>query len=846
MGLILDIVPNHMGVGGSDNAWWMDVLEWGRASRYADAFDIDWNPPEPGLHGKVMAPFLGSSYGEALAGGELELCCDREEGRFFVAYHEHHFPIAAAGCAEILGARPGIFAEAIAHFAGAADLAQRPEIARPLAETARRRILQALARPDGSAALDAVLKRYDAKQEKGRQRLHQLLESQHYRLSWWRAAADEINWRRFFDINMLAGIKVEVPWVFEESHRLIVDMYARGMIDGVRIDHVDGLANPRDYCRKLRRVLTAAGARRPDDAAKGEPYIIVEKILATHERLRTDWMIDGTTGYDFMNEVGGVLHDADTEADFTQLWNQHSGRPLDFETEEREARRQILRDNLASEWNGTAVALHRVAAQNLTTRDFTLTTIRRALAEVLVHFPVYRIYAGTAGASAADDQSLNWAFALAKRSIRTADEGLLPVVRGWLTDPPCRMKPGRERAERLRAMTRFEQLSSPVAAKSVEDTAFYRYGRLLSRNEVGSTPAQFALSPPAFHAAASARQANFPHAMLATATHDHKRGEDTRVRLAVLSEIPDEWGAALLRWMRLDASLVRDLDSGRAPSAADEIMLYEMLVSAWPIGLDPNDEEGTKAFCERIFNWWQKSIREAKLRSGWAAPDEAYESACQSFLSGVLDASRAARVGAEIAAFAARIGPAGAINSLSQTMLKYTVPGVPDLYQGTEFWDQSLVDPDNRRPVDFTAREKALAKGKSPEELLESWQSGAVKQALITRLLAIRGELLELFGKGGYTPLTAEGAGARSLLAFSRSYEGRHILVAVTRLSARLLGDLPIPLVPAAAWEDTRLRLPESGAAWRDALTGRSIKPGETIAASELFASLPVALLVAD
>ncbi|HET9147937.1 MAG TPA: malto-oligosyltrehalose synthase, partial [Acetobacteraceae bacterium] len=447
---------------------------------------------------------------------------------------------------------------------------------------------------------------------------------------------------------------------------------------------------------------------------------------------------------------------------------------------------------------------------------------------------------------AADDQSLNWAFALAKRSIRTADEGLLPVVRGWLTDPPCRMKPGRERAERLRAMTRFEQLSSPVAAKSVEDTAFYRYGRLLSRNEVGSTPAQFAVSPPAFHAAASSRQANFPHAMLATATHDHKRGEDTRVRLAVLSEIPEEWAAALLRWMRLDASLVRDLDSGRAPSAADEIMLYEMLVSAWPIGLDPNDAEGTGAFSERIFSWWQKSIREAKLRSGWAAPDEAYEAACQGFLSGVLDASRAARVGAEIAAFAARIGPAGAVNSLSQVMLKYTVPGVPDLYQGTEFWDQSLVDPDNRRPVDFTAREKALAQGKPPEELLESWQSGAVKQALIARLLAMRAEMPELFGKGGYSPLAAEGAKSRNILAFSRSHEDRQIIVAVTRLPASLLGDSPIPLAPAAAWENTRLRLQESGAAWRDALTGRSVKPGETIDASGLFASLPVALLVAN
>ncbi len=843
MGLILDIVPNHMGVGGSDNGWWMDVLEWGRASRYAQAFDIDWAPQEPALHGKVMAPFLGSSYGEALESGNLILHCDREQGRFYVGYHEHHFPIAMAGCAEILGGRPGIFAEAIAHFAGAADLAARPAIARPLAETAKRRLVQTLATPAGPAALEAVLKRYDAKTEAGKARLHALLETQHYRLSWWRAAADEINWRRFFDINTLAGIRAEIPWVFEESHRLIVDLYQRGMIDGVRIDHVDGLADPRGYCRKLRRVLQAASASRPAGAIPGEPYILIEKILAPHERLRTEWTTDGTTGYDFMNEVGGVLHDAGNEQAFTEIWNRLSGRSLSFETEEREARRQILRDNLTSEWNGTAAALYRVASADLKTRDFTLTGIRRALLEILVHFPVYRIYAGPAGASPADDQMMNWAMALAHRSVRAADQGLLDVIREWLTDaPPCKMPPGERRADRLRAMVRFQQLSSPVAAKSVEDTAFYRFGRLLSRNEVGSTPAQFALTVPAFHAATASRGEYFPRAMLATATHDHKRGEDTRVRLAVIAEIPADWEAALTRWMRLNNSLIRDLDSGRAPAAADEIMLYQTLVGAWPIGLDPDDTEGVKAFSGRVFAWWEKSIREAKLRTGWTAPDEAYEAACRDFLTGILDTERHAQTGAEIAAFAARIGPAGAINGLSQTLLKYTVPGVPDLYQGTEFWDQSLVDPDNRRPVDFQARDTQLAKREMPSALLKTWQTGAVKQAIIARVLALRAEMPELFAHGDYQPLAIEGEASRHALAFTRAHQGQQILVAVTRLPLTLLGETANPLAPAEAWGNTKITLPKS-AKWQDCLTDRTITDAGSIKLADLLADFPVALL---
>lgn len=843
MGLILDIVPNHMGVGGADNRWWMDLLEWGRASRYADAFDIDWTPPDPAMHGKIMAPFLGEPYGDALQSGNLRLACDAGAGRLSVIYHEHEFPLSPAGAATVLRAAPARFADAIAHFTGAADLADRPDIARPLAETARRRLAASLATPQGAAGLATARTRFDPATETGRKRLHNLLEAQNYRLTFWRAAADEINWRRFFDINTLAGIRVELPWVFDESHRLIVDLYARGLIDGVRIDHVDGLADPRGYCRKLRRVLAAAGKRRPEDASVGAPYIIVEKILAPHERLVTIWQTDGTTGYDFMNEVGAVLHDPAGAEPLGALWHRITGRPASFEPEEHEARRQVLRDNLTSEWNGTAALLHRVASADLSTRDITLTAIRRALAELLVNFPVYRIYAGAAGSSAFDEQTMNWALALALRGFRVADRNLLHQIRHWLADRQLAREPLDRRAAHRRAMVRFQQLSAPVAAKSVEDTAFYRYGRLISRNEVGSTPAQFAMTPAAFHAAQGQRAASLPHAMLATATHDHKRGEDTRLRLAVLSEIPDEWEAALIRWVRLDASLVRELDSGRAPSEADELMLYQTLVAAWP--LDDGGAGGD--FIERVWGWWQKSIREAKLRSEWAAPDDAYESACRQFLDGVFDGARATAIIGEVDGFARRIAPAGALNGLAATVLKYTVPGMPDLYQGTEFWDFSLVDPDNRRPVDFAARMTALGVGQ-PTALLARWQDGTVKQAIIARLLAARNIHPDLFDSADYASLDFFGLHAGHGLAFLRRQGGQRMIAAVSRIGALMLGEALTPLIPPAAWEDTSLHIAEAdGTQWNDLLTGRTIatEPNGSISLASLFRDLPVAVLLA-
>jgi (1->4)-alpha-D-glucan 1-alpha-D-glucosylmutase len=851
MGLLLDIVPNHMGVGGADNALWLDVLEWGRASPYADFFDIDWDPPDPALRGRLLAPFLGSPYGTALDAGDIRLTYDDAAGKlYFSVYGEHRFPLAPANHALVLHGAGGRM-DAVAHaFARLSDSAGGRAGLRAAAAAAQAMLRDAAASTAGRAALDGAIARFGAETAEDRGRLHALLERQHYRLAWWRAAADEINWRRFFDINTLAGVRVEVPRVFDETHALILKLYGEGLIDGVRIDHVDGLAEPRAYCRKLRRRMETAGRSRPPEAPHGAPYIVVEKILAPHERLAADWQTDGTTGYDFMDQVGAVLHDPAGEAPLTALWTELTRRPGDFHEEERAARRQILRDNLASELNAASVALKRIAARDLATRDFTLTTIRRALTEVLVHFPVYRIYAGLAGPSAEDTRTLDWAFAGAARGIRPADRPLLDVLRGWVADQAPRAAPaGPRRQERLRAMVRVQQLSSPTAAKSVEDTAFYRYGRLISRNEVGSNPGQFALPVAGFHAECRERGQLLPGALLATATHDHKRGEDTRARLAALSEIPEEWRAMLARWMRLNAPLRRDLEGGPAPSPADEIMLYETLVAAWPLDLEPGDTQGVQEFAERVAAWHVKAIREAKLVSEWAAPNEAYEAACRDFLFATLDAARPARLVEDIAGFAQRLAPAGAINGLAQTVLRMTAPGVPDLYQGADLWDFSLVDPDNRREVDYDRRRALLARNQEPASLLAEWRDGAVKQAVIARTLALRAARPDLFATGQYQPVRVEGPAAEHVIAFARLGDGAAALVAVTRLPAALLGEAAQPLVPQARWQDTALSMPESlaGSGWRNALNGAGPAPGGArIQAAVLFSTLPVAILYAD
>lgn len=840
MGLILDIVPNHMGVGGADNAWWLDLLEWGRQSPYAAFFDIDWEPPDRGLHNRLLAPFLGAPYGEALASGDLRLRFERETGKFFAQYWEHRFPIAPQHYHHVLQAAGDGRLVPLAGAFGRIGLHQRDRAAaRAQAAVAWEALREAAATPEGHAGLEAALAAFDPATEEGRDRLHRLLERQHYRLAWWRAAADEINWRRFFDIISLAGLRAELPEVFDATHDLVLRLYATGVIDGFRIDHVDGLADPRGYCRKLHRRMQALRPER-------EPLIWVEKILAPFEALHTDWMVQGTTGYDFMDEAAGVLHDPAGEAPLTALWTEAAGRTGSFEEEAREARRQILRDNLASELNATAAVFKRVANRDLVTRDFTLTALRRALTEVLVHVPVYRLYITPGGRSAEDRRILAWALAGARRTVRATERPLLELLDAWLGGEAPRSLPPSLRQERLAAAVRFQQLSAPVAAKSVEDTAFYRYGRLLSRNEVGADPARFAVTPAAFHAAAKARARNFPHALLATATHDHKRGEDVRARLAVLSEIPEEWAAALRRWTRLNAALKREVDGARAPDAADEAMLYQTLVGAWPLGLSPADEEGVAAFQARVAAWQEKAVREAKRRSEWAVPNEAYEAACRDFLAGVLAPDRPSQLRGEIAAMAARIAPAGAVNGLAQLLLRCAAPGVPDLYQGCEFWDLSLVDPDNRRPVDWAARREALAAAAAPQELLAQWQDGRVKQTVLARALALRAARPSVFAEGDYLPLAAEGPAAAHVLAFARRWRGETVVAVATRLPAARLGARALPLVPPEEWGGTGLVLPRNGqgGTWRDALTGVWLDAGPgPVRLDEILARLPVALL---
>ena len=838
MGLILDIVPNHMGVGGADNAWWLDVLEWGRESPYAGFFDVDWDPPDASLRGRMLAPFLGSPYGECLDGGELTLRFDPDDGRLFVDYYGSRFPICPHDYAAVLLSQGGPLETPARAFS---DLPAEREAMRDASAAARRE----LRRPEHARAIKEALVALSPRTPLGRDRLHRLLERQTYRLAWWRAASDEINWRRFFDVNTLAGIRAEVAEVFEATHRTVFRLYAEGLIDGVRIDHVDGLAKPRAYCRKLRRRLDALISERPDDAPREEPIIWVEKILATHERLPTDWLTDGTTGYDFMNDVSAVLHDPDSEAEITRIWTEQTGRAAAFETEAQAARRQILRDSLSSELYATSVALHRIARRDLATRDYTLTAIQRVLTELLVHFHVYRIYAGPGGLSETARQALAWALAGARRTVRATDQGLLGRVAIWLGGDDLRHVPfGLRRDERLRAMTRFQQLSSPTAAKSVEDTTFYRFGRLLSRNEVGSEPSQFALPVAAFHAANRERARRFPRALLATATHDHKRGEDARVRLATLSEIPGEWEAALTRWRRLNAPLRRDLD-GPAPDAADEIMLYETLIGAWPFDLSPDDHDGVAALRERVSGWQEKALREAKRRTGWAVPDEPYEQACQDFLSAVLDAERPTRVVQEIAGFVGRIAAAGALNGLSQTLLRMTCPGVPDLYQGTEYWDLSLVDPDNRRPVDFATRTSSLATGCTAVSLLNTWRDGQVKQALISTILEARAAAPDLYKLGDYVALPLDGPAMDHGLAFLRSHGDRVAIVVASRLGLRgQLGD--IPLLPREFWDGTGIALPRQcvGRKLTNMLTGgRLIQSVERLAVGDTLGSFPVALL---
>ena len=870
MGHILDFVPNHMAIGRADNAWWLDVLEWGRASPYAEYFDIDWTPLKRQLHHKVLVPFLGDHYGKVLEAGELVLRFDAESGTFSVWYHDHRFPIAVAhygplirAALDLSGADPHApkapWQRALAALAKAFETLERRQFRRGGDRDHARSLqidLASLARtsPEAAEALARSAAALNGRPGEPASflSLHRLLERQAYRLAFWHVASDEINYRRFFDINELAGIRVERPEVFDAIHRLVASLISKGELQGLRIDHVDGLFHPREYLARLQEL--AGGASQ----SAAPIYLVVEKILAAHESLREAWPVAGTTGYDFLNQVNAVLLHAGGGHALSRAYERFIRRELDYDELVHDCKRLIVQTSLGSELNVLAGEFDRIAQRHWRTRDYTLETLRTALSEIAACFPVYRTYVARRGATTEDRRDIAWAVSQARKRWRGLGREALDFVESVLTTDLVRpAAKGYRRSEVIRAAMRFQQYTAPVMAKGLEDTAFYRFYRLISCNEVGGDPRQASLSIAAFHSRNRERARRWPLSMLATATHDTKRGEDARARIDVLSEIPGEWERGVRRWAALNSRWKLDLDDRRAPRRNDEYLLYQTLIGAWPVELEelPFEPAALVEFTARIQAYVVKAAREAKLETSWANPSKDYEDALVQFAGRLLDPESGRVFVAELLPLQRRIARIGMLNSLVQLTLKLTSPGVPDIYQGTEVWDLSLVDPDNRRRPDFEARRRSLAELVSlralagPEraaavaELMRNWRDARIKMHVLASLLRLRRDREPLFRASRYRALPAEGAMADRVIAFARETSDDCVVVATGRHLA--------PLVPSAdagtaqySWEDTSLRLPRLSEPVEDVLTGREIPvSGGAVFARELFSILPVAVL---
>lgn len=829
LGQILDFVPNHMGVGGADNRWWLDVLEWGRDSDFAGWFDIDWDTDRRYLQDKILVPFLGGQYGAELQSGALRLKFDHAEGSLSVwAYGIHKLPISPLHYGRILGdEHPELerLGDAFAHLAN-----WRPNVD-SRASTLKTE-LAALARENEpiSASIEAAISRFEGTPGdlEGWSRLDALIGAQHWRPAHFRVAADDINYRRFFNVNDLAGIRMELPEVFDHAHSLVFSLLEERALDGIRLDHVDGLLDPKAYCLRLRE-----SAPRPF-------YLLVEKILAQHETLREDWDVEGTTGYEFANLVTGLLIDPAGEQELTRFYREFTGKSGLFADIVRDCKIRIMDNEMASELNVLAREAARVARSNPLSADFTDNVLHRALKEIVAAFPVYRTYVDARDKPTdADRRDIDWAIAQARRRDDAPDPSVFDFLHQLLTcDLTAAPRSGFSREEVARVAMRAQQLSGPVMAKGLEDTAFYRYNRFLPLNEVGGHPDQFQVSPAAFHHANLHRVRNFPHAMLATSTHDTKRGEDVRARLAALSEIPDAWTDRVPVWSKMLRARHAGSPEDRPPVRNDEYAFYQLLLGAWPPGLKINDAAALSVFCHRIEGAMLKATREAKVHTSWAAPNAAYEDGVTDFVRHALDTSRPNPFLQSFNEFKDRLAFLGVRNSLIQTVLKLTVPGVPDIYQGAELWDMNLVDPDNRRPVDYGAR-KALLEGVENcdvTHLVSAWEDGGIKLRLLTALLRLRVSDEQLFKTGSYEPLTAGGSQSDRVCAFLRRAGGSALLTAAALWPGRGYD----------GWEESTLQLPNDTHArvWTNALNGREIsRRDDGFRLRDLFETLPVAVL---
>ena len=835
---VLDFVPNHMGVGGADNPWWLDVLEWGPASEYARWFDIDWDPDRRYLHDKLLVPLLGDQYGVVLESGQLVLRFDPESGGFAVwAYDTHKLPINPLHYCRVLGSEHPELERLGDAFSSLADW--RPRAAQRAKDLQAELASLARERSDVPEALAAAVNRING--EPGRleswRELDALIQDQHWRAAHFRVAADDINYRRFFNINELAGLRMELPELFDHAHRLAFELLRDGVLDGLRIDHVDGLLDPKGYLLRLRE-----NAPRPF-------YLVVEKILARHEALREEWPVEGTTGYEFANLVLGLLVDPSGEDAFTKAYMAFADEHAGFDEIIRDCKIRIMLNEMASELNVLARDAGRIARQNPRTADFTRNILERGLKEIVACFPVYRTYVdGAAEPTEADRRDIDWAVAQARRNEADLDPSVFDFLHRLLTtDLVAQPRSGFSRQSVVRLAMRVQQYSGPVMAKGLEDTAFYHYNRFVALNEVGGHPDHFGVTIAAFHRINAQRSERWPHAMLGTSTHDTKRGEDARARLALLSEMPEEWARQVQAWSRILRARRGDVEGTAPPDRNDEYLFYQLLLGSWPAeltGPENPDPDKLRSFAERVEGAMVKSVREAKVRSTWASPNTAYEEAVLGFVRDALDMARPNAFLSAFLPFQERVAKLGIRNSLVQTALKLTLPGVPDIYQGAELWDLSLVDPDNRRPVDYGMRGELLEEvAASPDRgaamlaMLEDWRDGKIKLAMISALLEYRRNHPELFTDGEYEPLTVAGPKADQICAFARRHGEDVLVVAVARFPVRWEAD--------PDWDGSEISWPRAASVthWRDVLTGHLVeRRDERVEVKTVLGGMPAAV----
>lgn len=849
MGQILDFVPNHMGIGESTNQWWMDVLENGPSSPYARYFDIEWHPLKRELANKVLLPILGDQYGRVLEQGDIKV--EFAGGKFSLNYQGRTLPLAPRTVRSLLNHAKEILERDRHEAAGEiASILFSIEHLPPPTETNPAKIAERTRESDmvktrlarlcdsEAKALEAIMQAVtEIQQPDMRSELDTLINAQSYRLAYWRVAAEEINYRRFFDINNLAAIRMDLPEVFDATHKLAFEMLASGAAIGLRIDHIDGLSDPRGYLAKLQEAY--AQFSKADPAAK-PLYLLVEKILGRGEQLRQDWPVHGTTGYEMTNQLTGVLVDSAAETAFSEAYARFVKRPVDYAMAVYQSKLLVMRISMSSEVNVLGHMLNRISETNPWYRDFTLNSLTTAIREVIACFPVYRTYFNPdTDASEQDVRVVKRALALARRRNPAFERTVFEFLRHVLIPPADNPHPVSE-GKRRRFVTRFQQCTGPITAKGVEDTAFYRYHRLIALNEVGGEPDVFGVSVDAFHQYNALRLASFPHSLIATTTHDTKRSEDVRARLAALSEMSQDWVRAVRRWHTANRKHRQRIDDEQAPDRNEEYLLYQTLLGSWPLFPMTDLERGI--YIRRIQDYMLKAGREAKINTSWTEPNEGWDKAVESFVEKVITPVTGNRFLQSFEPMVARVAELGMVNSLAQTVLKLTVPGVPDIYQGQELWDFSLVDPDNRRPVDYALRAQMLEGLKNPppaEELLRDWRDGRIKMLITQKLLLLRREHPELFQTGTYTGLKAEGEFSECCIAFEREHVGRRMLVIVPRLSSRV-GTPPI----GDCWRGTRLSGLQADGEWTNVLTNEIHTGSAPLELGKILRELPVAVLI--